>query len=214
MTVVPALRIATNDDVAVVTQTVAAGDAVLGVAVLDPIPSGHKLALRDLAVGEPVRKYGQVIGQASRFIPAGAHVHSHNLTVSGCAATPSTSLPPSPACPVARPCPERTTFDGYLRADGQVGTRNVIGIIASVNCAATAVRRIARKFERDLPGSIDAVAPFTHSSGCGMAKSGDGFEVLERTLAGYARHPNFGGMLMLGWDAKSPKSTSCWTVTA
>ena len=198
MTVVPALRIATNDDVAVVTQTVAAGDAVLGVAVLDPIPSGHKLALRDLAAGEPVRKYGQVIGQASRFIPAGAHVHSHNLMVGGRPHTPSPSRPVGLVAPVARPCPGKATFEGYRRADGQVGTRNVIGIIASVNCAATAVRRIARKFERDLPGSIDAVAPFTHSSGCGMAKSGDGFEVLERTLAGYARHPNFGGVLMLG----------------
>ena len=198
MTVVPALRIAADDDVAVLTSAIAPGETVLGVTVLHPVPAGHKLALRDLAAGEPVRKYGQVIGQASQFIPAGAHVHSHNLTVGGRPHTPSSSLAATIAAPVARPSPDKTAFEGYRRADGQVGTRNVIGIIASVNCAATAVRRIARRFEQDLPGSIDGVAPFTHSSGCGMANSGDGFAVLERTLAGYARHPNFGGVLMLG----------------
>lgn len=193
---VRALRITDADDVAILIDDAAAGDDVLGNAARDAIVSGHKMALQPIAAGMMVRKYGQVIGVATRDIAPGEHVHVHNLEVGDHQAGASIPAPALRRAEVAdRPA---ATFEGYLRADGAVGTRNAIGIIASVNCSATVVRRIARQFERQLPVGIDTVAPFTHSSGCGMAKSGDGFETLERTLAGYARHPNFGGVLLIG----------------
>lgn len=190
-----ALRLAVRDDVAILIDPVVPGYTALGVAARDVVPGGHKMALHALAAGSPVRKYGQVIGVAAQDIAAGEHVHSHNLVVGGSLATAETrglvaGVPTPPSIPA--------TFEGYLRADGKVGTRNAIGIIASVNCSATVVRRIARRFEETLPPGVDAVVPVTHSSGCGMARSGEGFETLDRTLAGYARHANFAGVLMIG----------------
>jgi altronate dehydratase len=164
------------------------------VAARDAVPAGHKMALRAIAAGSPVRKYGQVIGVAAKDIAAGEHVHSHNLVVGGAPVAAATHAPATGDTP--QPIPD--SFDGYLRSDGAVGTRNAIGIIASVNCSATVVRRIARRFEEDLPPGVDSVVPITHSSGCGMARSSEGFETLDRTLAGYARHPNFGAVLMIG----------------
>lgn len=192
---VRALRITDADDVAILIDDAVPGDDVLGIAARDAIPSGHKLTLRPIAAGEIVRKYGQVIGVATRDIAPGEHVHSHNLAVGDHQTGEGV---PAPAARPAAADLSAATFDGYLRAGGSVGTRNAIGIIASVNCSATVVRRIARQFEGHLPAGIDAVAPFTHGSGCGMPKSGDGFETLERTLAGYARNPNFGGVLLIG----------------
>ncbi|MDP1028463.1 altronate dehydratase family protein [Sphingomonas sp. KR1UV-12] len=188
-----ALHLSDRDEVAVLIDAAAPGDAVLGVAARDAIPSGHKMALRPIATGAVVHKYGQPIGVATRAIGPGEHVHNHNL------ALPIEGIPhPDIAAAVARRRGGEAWFDGYVRADGGVGTRNTIGIIASVNCSATVVRRIARTFEDAVPAGIDAVVPFTHSRGCGMAKTGEGIETLERTLTGYARHPNFGGVLMIG----------------
>ncbi|MFB0872171.1 MULTISPECIES: UxaA family hydrolase [unclassified Sphingobium] len=192
---VRALRISDADDVAILIDDAAPGDDVLGIAARDAIPSGHKMALGPISAGEMVRKYGQLIGVATREIAAGEHVHSHNLEVGDYQAGAGV---PAPTSRIAAARHSAATFEGYLRADGSVGTRNAIGIIASVNCSATVVRRIARHFEDRLPAGINAVAPFTHGSGCGMSKSGDGFDTLERTLAGYARHPNFGGVLLIG----------------
>ncbi len=193
---VRALHINDADDVAILIDDADPGVAILGVPAREAIPSGHKIAVRSIAAGAIVRKYGQVIGVATRDITPGEHVHSHNLALGDRergAAIPATPAQSPPLIDAAS-----ETFQGYLRADGSVGTRNAIGIIASVNCSATVVRRIARQFEGTLPAGVDTVAPFTHSSGCGMAKSGEGFDTLERTLAGYARHPNFGGVLLIG----------------
>lgn len=189
-----ALRLSDHDDVAVVVDPVLPGDDVLGVPAREAVGTGHKIALAPIAIGETVRKYGQAIGVASRAIAAGEHVHVHNLAVGGHNEAGSIAPRPANAVRTAR----GVVFDGYLRADGATGTRNYIGILSSVNCSATVVRRIARSFEDRAFAGIDGVAAFTHSSGCGMSKSGEGFETLERTLAGYARHPNFGGVLMVG----------------
>jgi len=191
---VRALRLSDRDDVAVLIDAASPGDPVLGITARDAMPGGHKMALHPLAAGKVVRKYGYPIGITTRDVLAGEHVHVHNL------ALPEHRLVEAVAGAADRPATVRpgATFEGYLRADGSVGTRNAIGIIASVNCSATVVRRIARGFEDCLPTGIDAVAPFTHSSGCGMSRSSEGFDTLERTLAGYARHPNFGGVLLVG----------------
>ncbi|HEY5429623.1 MAG TPA: UxaA family hydrolase, partial [Solirubrobacteraceae bacterium] len=94
------------------------------------------------------------------------------------------------------------TFDGIVRPDGRVGTRNYVAVISSVNCSATVVRRIAQAFSApgaldDHPG-IDGVIAITHGTGCGLSADGEGLDVLRRTLAGYARHPNVAGVVVVG----------------
>lgn len=185
--------LAQDDDVAVVVEGVDAGVEVAGVTALDAVPPGHKIAVHPIGAGEMIHKYGQVIGVATADIVPGAHVHSHNLTVSDTRGGRTQARSGGPLR-----APSGVTFDGYSRPDGRTGTRNFIGVLTSVNCSATVARQIARRMELvDAPG-IDGVAAFTHSTGCGMAKDGEGMEVLERTLAGYATHPNFGGVLLIG----------------
>ncbi len=191
------LRIHPDDDVAVATRDLNAGERIDGIAVLDAIPRGHKLALRDRAEGRIVRKFAHVIGIATRDIRIGQHVHTHNLAM-----PPAHELQAAPAAhadALRAPVAPRT-FAGYLRDDGAVGTRNWIGILTSVNCSATVARQIARRFEsRDvLPDAVDGVAALTHTTGCGMAHEGEAIDVLRRTLSGYARQPNFGGVLIVG----------------
>ena len=94
------------------------------------------------------------------------------------------------------------TFMGYKRADGRSATRNYIGIIASVNCSTTVCRAIADQANRTiLPHyeGIDGFGPIVHDQGCGMSSTGDGMSVLHRTLAGFTRHVNFGGVLRHGF---------------
>ncbi|HVK43585.1 MAG TPA: altronate dehydratase family protein [Micropruina sp.] len=189
-----------GDDVAVAMGALYAGDLIDTpqgpLTIGSDVPQGHKIALRDLAEGEHVHKYGQSIGVASTPIPAGGHVHSHNLGyvdegVQYEIATEHATLSTQQA---------GRTFDGYLRADGKVGTRNYIGILASVNCSASTAKMIAAQAEKylgEFPG-VDGVVALTHSSGCGMIPTSVGGSTLQRTLHGYAAHPNFSGLLLLG----------------
>lgn len=193
-----ALRLHPDDDVAVCVRALESGETVMeGVVVGEAIPAGHKVALRDLAIGSPVRKYGQVIGATTQAVRAGDWVHVHNLgmgDVTSRAAAEDTTTS-SVATHTGR------TFQGYLRPDGRVGTRNYLAVVTSVNCSAMVARRIAREVEArlgtDFP-NIDGVVAVTHGSGCAMESSGEAMDVLRRTLAGYARHPNVAGVLMLG----------------
>src|SRR5690606_5565039 len=97
---------------------------------------------------------------------------------------------------------QRATFQGYRRVNGKVGTRNYLGVLTTVNCSATVARAIAQHFtfsgELESYPNIDGVVAFTHETGCGMRAEGEGYETLRRTFAGYARHPNFGGVMMIG----------------
>ncbi|MPZ12675.1 MAG: altronate dehydratase, partial [Kiloniellaceae bacterium] len=141
-----------------------------------------------------------IIGFASGPIEPGEQVHVHNLEFRAFEREYDFGVDARAHDPV--PAAERASFAGYVRAGGRVGTRNYIGILTSVNCSATAARRIADTFGApgalgDYPG-VDGVVALTHGTGCGMAGSGEGFEVLQRTLAGYAAHPNFGGFLLIG----------------
>ncbi|MEO1103959.1 MAG: altronate dehydratase family protein [Pseudomonadota bacterium] len=193
----PFVRLNPIDDVVTATRPLEAGTAVESVATTALIPRGHKIATRAIAAGEPLRKYAQIIGYAATDIPAGAHVHDHNLAFR---ATDfeyafSTNL-------VAAPTPPREdTFMGYRRDNGKVGTRNYIALITSVNCSATAAHKIAAHFTPERLAAypnVDGVVAFAHGTGCGMAGSGDGFAALQRTMWGYARHPNHAGVLMVG----------------
>ena len=164
------------------------------------VPRGHKIATTDIAEGDPVRKYNQIIGFASRKIAAGEHVHTQNLEFANFERDHAFSVDCSST--EFAPADQQRTFNGYLRDTGRVGTRNYLGILTSVNCSATVARRIADQVTDsglldDYP-NIDGVAAFCHGTGCGMADSGEGFENLQRTISGYARHPNFGGVLLIG----------------
>ena len=190
------IRLHPSDDVAVAVAAIAPGDALPGGGrAREAVPAGHKVALRDLAAGAMVRKYGQAIGVATQAIVAGAWVHVHNLGVGDLARLPGETVT---AAPVTAMTP--LTFDGFRRADGRGATRNYLAVVTSVNCSAHVARRIARLAEdrlHDFP-NVDGVVPIVHGSGCALDSRGEAIDVLRRTLAGYARHANFAGVLMLG----------------
>jgi altronate hydrolase len=189
--------LAADDDVGVAIRALAPGDAVVpGVVARDPVPAGHKVALRPIPRGAPVTKYAQPIGEALIDIAAGAHVHVDNLGFA-----PGTERRGVAGAGRPSPAVAEATFRGYRRADGRVGTRNFIGVVASVNCSVTVCRRIAEEANRRLlphhPG-IDGFVPIVHGQGCGMSTGGDGPAILRRTLAGHLAHPNFAASLLIG----------------
>jgi altronate hydrolase len=198
-----ALRLHADDDVAIATTDLSPGATIeVGpdlVAVVEAIPRGHKVALHHLAPDAPVHKYGQLIGYSTAEILPGGHVHTHNLEFRN---GPRRAIASSRDRSVADASGPRATFEGIVRADGRVATRNYLGILTSVNCSATAARLLAREIaqsgELDAYPHVDGVVALTHTSGCGMDHEGDGLRTLRRTLAGYARHPNFAGILLLG----------------
>jgi altronate hydrolase len=199
------IRLHADDDVVIARQQLVAGTWVAeeGVQVSGLVPPGHKLAVRAIAAGQPVRRYGQVIGFASQAIRPGQHVHVHNLAMGSfdrdAAAVAGLDARPTVAADKV------ATFQGIVRADGRVATRNYIGVLTSVNCSATVARAIADHFRRDLRpealadfANVDGVVALTHGAGCAVDAEGEGLRVLRRTLAGYARHPNFAAVLVVG----------------
>lgn len=196
-----AIQLAAADNVAVARQDLAPGSTVLvngrAVTVSQPIASGHKLALVDIARGEAVLKYGQGIGVASADIAAGQHVHVHNVGMAESSHAHAAGAGYRPTAPAETPL----SFEGYVRDDGRVATRNYLGVISSVNCSATVCRHIAEAFKGEALAAfphVDGVVAITHGSGCGMGGNGEGLELLQRTLRGYANHPNFAGVLVIG----------------
>ena len=194
------VRLHSRDDVCVAIDIVAKGTNWEGVISSDSIPAGHKMSVNRIASGEPVRKFNQIIGFASCDIEPGQHVHTHNCLFQGFErdydfgvdATPTEFVSPA----------ERASFQGYRRANGRVGTRNYIGILSSVNCSATVIKQIAEQVKwsgvLDQYPNVDGVVAFAHGSGCGMASDGDGFANLQRVMYGFAGHPNFAAVVMVG----------------
>ncbi len=190
-----------SDNVAVSVRALAAGEHLQTpsgtLQVAEPIPMGHKVALVDIAPDMPIVKYGQTIGFAASSIRGGQWVHCHNVQLREFDRdpAPSSAVPPPPS-----PITDRT-FLGYRRSTGRVGTRNYIAVISNVNCSASVARFIARRFDAEslkAYPSVDGVIALTHAGGCGMPFRGLAHEMLNRTLAGMARHPNIGGFLLVG----------------
>ncbi|MFZ3324245.1 MAG: altronate dehydratase family protein [Usitatibacter sp.] len=193
------LRLNPADDVVIACRELEAGTNLLkeNVVVRERIPSGHKVATRAVARDSPVRRYNQIIGFATRAIEPGDHVHVHNLEVREFARDYAFGEAYSPTKFVDEPA----TFQGIVRPDGRVATRNYIGILSTVNCSATVAKHVAKAFEGDALAShpnVDGVVALTHTAGCGMDVAGEGMDVLRRTLAGYARHANFAAVLIIG----------------
>src|SRR5262245_33636711 len=192
-----------EDDVAVAKAPLDRGtvfeDGGAYIEAKQDIKPGHKIARRDVRRGDPVRRYGQVIGFATQGIAAGEHVHTHNLDIGeltadryeiGVDVRPVTMYPPG----------EMRYFDGYKREDGRVGTRNYVSIISGVNCSASVSQFVKDKFrdvQRDYP-NIDGVLAITHKSGCGTKLFGEDHVALQRVLAGYAKHPNVAAYILIG----------------
>jgi altronate hydrolase len=199
----PVIRIHPSDNVVIARQQLLGGTVLSeeGITIRGLVPPGHKIATQDLAAGALVRRYGQIIGVASQTIAAGEHVHSHNLVFSDQAREHAPGSAVTPTAYVDEPA----TFQGIVRADGRVATRNYIGVLTSVNCSATVARAIADHFRRDIRPealadypNVDGVVALTHGMGCATASDGEELRVLRRTLAGYARHPNFAAVLVVG----------------
>ena len=161
------------------------------------VPPGHKVAASPIARGGAVRRYGQIIGFASRDITAGEHVHVHNVEMGDFSRDYDFCTDIKPIEYVA----DQATFRGIVRADGRVATRNYVGILTTVNCSATVAEGIARHFSaermRAYP-NVDGVVALTHGMGCCMDTNGEGMHMLQRVMAGYARHANFAGILIVG----------------
>jgi len=198
------LRLHPADDVVIARSQILGGAVIEGIPVRGLIPAGHKIALRAIGSGQPVRRYNQIIGFASRAIAAGEHVHTHNLDMG-----PDKGNFKRDYAIGQDISPERVRrqahFMGIERPDGRVATRNYIGVLSSVNCSATVARAIADHFSRtNYPqaladfSQVDGVVALTHGTGCGMDTDGLGMRLLERTLAGYATHANFWGVLVVG----------------
>jgi altronate hydrolase len=196
-----ALRLNPEDNVMIAVDEIRPGDAPAGAVVAsERVPRGHKMATAPIAEGAPVRKFGQIIGFASRPIAPGQWIHEHNCVVHDFARDYHFSE--DARARNILPVEEQATFAGYRRASGKTGARNYLGILTSVNCSATVARLIAREAEKsglldDYP-HVDGIIPLVHGTGCGMAAKGEGFETLKRTQWGYAGNPNMGGVIMVG----------------
>ncbi|MGQ0727547.1 UxaA family hydrolase [Acidovorax sp.] len=196
----PFIRLDPKDNVVVARMEVPAGTPVAaeGTTALQPVPAGHKMAARAIAKGEPVLKYNTVIGFAAEDLPAGTWMHSHNIAFGDLAKdyrhgldyVPTDLLPPA----------ERARFQGIVRADGRVATRNYVGVFIVSHSGATVARQIAKFFDADELAPyphVDGVVPYIHEQGSGMEKSGEPMDMLRRTLGGYVRHPNTAAALVI-----------------
>lgn len=198
-----------RDSVAVARRTVPEGVHATvydtDVIARSEIPAGHKVSLRDLNAGDPVIKFGQVIGYAAQSIAKGDWVHVHNLNANrpGLVYEFGTELhhPATPSMPL--------TFQGYRRKNGAAGTRNYIAVISTVNCSATTARYVARALaETDLSAfpNIDGIVPLVHKSGCALSFGGEDHQQLNRVMAGFAKHPNVAACLVLGLGCETTQA--------
>jgi len=192
-----------EDDVAIAKAALPAGtvldDDGARIEVRQDVTPGHKVARHAVREGQPVRRYGQVIGFATKDIAVGDHVHTQNLGIGDLSADRyeiGVDVKPVDYYPPA----QMRYFDGYARDDGRVGTRNYVAIISGVNCSASVSRFVKDKFRdvtRDYP-NIDGVLAITHKSGCGTQLFGEDHMALQRVLAGYAKHPNVAAYIIVG----------------
>ncbi len=192
-----ALRVDPGDSVATLLDDVHGGETVqvgaFAVAASADIQRGHKIALQPIAAGAPVLKYGFPIGRATAPIAAGEHVHAHNLKT-GLAGTLAYRFDPTPPATPVSAAP--ATFDGYVRADGRVGTRNEIWILSTVGCVARTAERIATRSAALVGDTVDGVHAFTHPHGC--SQLGNDLDGTRTIMASLACHPNAGGVLIVG----------------
>ncbi|MEI2416501.1 galactarate dehydratase [Orrella sp. JC864] len=206
------IKVNPSDNVAIVANEggLPAGTAVDGALVLaEAVPQGHKVALADLAAGEPVVRYGVVVGRAARALPRGSWVNERVTTLP--AARTLQDLPMATRRAEPLPPLEGYTFEGYRNADGSVGTRNILAISTTVQCVQGVVEHAVARIRRELLPrypNVDDVVGLEHTYGCGVAIDAPGAAIPIRTLRNIARNPNFGGTSMvvsLGCEKLQPE---------
>ncbi|MGI4984977.1 MAG: UxaA family hydrolase [Janthinobacterium lividum] len=195
------IQLHAHDNVVIARGPIAAGaivDELDGLLVLDDIPAAHKIAIRHVEPGAPLRRYGQIIGFATQAILPGAHVHTQNVSMG----TFDRDYAFGEDRKTLAPAATELTFEGFRRADGRVATRNYIAVVSTVNCSATVTKMVANHFS--IPGAldkypnVDGVVPITHSFGCCIDHNGEGIQQLRRTVGGYVKHANFAGVVIVG----------------
>jgi altronate hydrolase len=205
----PLLRLHSSDNVAVARRVLSEGETVsvggITLQMVEAVPANHKVAIGPIPQGAVIRKFGQPIGSAKNDIQPGDWVHVHNVSLererAGYEFCTDIVTFPKPAAP--------RTFMGYRRKDGRAGTRNYIALISTVNCSATTARYVAQALSQsDLSqyGNIDGIIPVVHKSGCAFAYNGEDHLLLNRTLAGFARHPNIAACLVLGLGCETAQA--------
>ncbi|MDZ4803192.1 MAG: UxaA family hydrolase, partial [Bryobacteraceae bacterium] len=203
-----AIQLHPTDNIAVARVPLSPGQVLdiggLAVTLREPVPAGHKVAVRDIALGDAIVRYGQVMGRASASIASGQHVHVHNVAYEELVfnyeyPTGDIALPVTPA--------DAPTFLGYQREDGRVGTRNYIAVVAASNCAAHTVQWIAESYDPSaLPENVHGIVAFPHGEGCGHAIGPD-TDQLRRTLAGVLAHPNVSAAIIVGLGCETNQIT-------
>ena len=195
------IRLNPQDNVIIALMDLAAGAVVPGLEgpLQEAVARGHKIASHPIAEGEKVLRYGQT---HRAWRPALLRQASMSMcTISAWAGHAEAQDFSTEVRPLPVPS-EKRHFMGYHRADGSVGTRNYLGILTSVNCSGSVARFMAEAAEKqgwlDAFENVDGVVPIVHGTGCGMSGSDEGYDTLFRTLQGYARNPNFAGILLLG----------------
>ncbi len=186
------LRIHAEDNVAVALRDLTRGELCSGLTVAQPVPAAHKVALNGIPAGAAVIKYGHPIGHTTAPIAPGEWVHEHNLATSLSGAAELRYAPAE----AAALSDTAGAFQGYRRADGSVGVRNEIWIAPTVGCINSLAQQLAALGARDLPDGVDGVHALTHPFGC--SQLGGDLLRTQRVLAGLVRHPNAGGVLVLG----------------
>lgn len=184
-------KINDKDNVAVALDELKKGEIIDNIKLLDDIPFGHKVLLNDLKSGENIIKYGNPIGHLTIDCKKGEHIHEHNLK------TNLSDIIEYKYCGENEYQPKKcdVTFNGYLRQDGRVATRNEIWIIPTVGCVNNTAKRL-EKIGQDIIGDgCDGVFAYTHPFGC--SQLGDDQENTRKILAALANHPNAGGVLIV-----------------
>jgi altronate hydrolase len=195
------IRLHEQDNVVVARSDLALGAKLEpeGLVCRSQVTAGFKVAARKIASGEPIRKYNVVIGFAATDIPAGTLVHSHNMEFREFDRDYAHAQEYRPV--ELLPEHQRATFMGIVRANGQIATRNYVGVLSTVNCSATVVHKIAEWFTPERLAqypNVDGVVAFAHGLGCGMEMTGEPMDLLRRTMAGYALHANLAAALVIG----------------
>lgn len=195
------IRLHPNDNVVVALRGIEPNSTIEAgqIFIQQGIPAGHKISTEWIHKGAFIRKYGQFIGVASRDIRPGEHVHTNNVDMSEAVREDTSFSEPASANVIADS--DQAFFQGIVRDDGRIATRNYIGVLPGVACSAGVCRCIAEAFTREMLlayPNVDGVVGLTLTGGCGSPPNGEGFEILQRSLAGYANHPNFWGVLLVG----------------
>src|SRR5215470_12573726 len=206
------IRVHERDNVAIIVDPEGAPAGTqfpCGLILSEHIPQSHKVALQQLNPGEPVIRYGQIIGTATRTIKAGSWVREDLVALP--APPPLDALPLATAVPAPQPPLAGYTFEGFRNSDGSAGTRNILGITTTVQCVAPtvdyAVRRIKTEILPRFPG-VDDVVAITHTYGCGIALDAPGADIPISTIRHISTHANLGGeplVVSLGCEKLQPE---------